>query len=662
MPKPRPWLLALALVALLPPRALPAEAAAGASLELEINEGRPIVSQGVEVLVAGATTAPYASAVSATLEGQPACTGRVERGGRFALRCPWALAEGSYSLEVVVQGPAGGEVRARQELWVTAKGRLPRRPLVAPPEGYQEPAQLENGDFLEMPDRWRIAPPPYEINARPSRFDPYNQNVLKGDYPIAGQDLFLVVTATADTLVDAFTLPTPSGASADRPGSLSFFGRDGQLLAAENVFFSADLFKGDTAFKPFVWRVKATLAGNLNYLATHENGLVEPDVREGTTRTDGRGSLQEAFVEAKLADLSPNYDFLSLRAGIQPFTSDFRGFVFSDTNLGVRLFGNSQSNRNQYNLAFFERLEKDTNSGLNTFELRDQQVAVANFYRQDFLRPGFTSLWSLHYLRDEASFRFDRNGFLARPDPLGSFTPHEVKATYLGWATFGHLGRLNVDSALYYAHGEDDLNPLAGRKVDIRAGMAALELSVDRDWWRPKLAFLYASGDAHPTDDKAEGFAAIFDNPQFAGGGFSFWNRLGLRLPATGVSLVSRGSLLPTIQSSKEEGQPNFVNPGLELLSLGLDAELTPKLKLVATANYLRFAETAPLELALFQAGIHREIGLDLSLGCRWRPLLNQNLVVVGGVAALLPGQGFTDLYEEDSALYAGFASLTLTF
>ena len=48
---------------------------------------------------------------------------------------------------------------------------------------------------------------------------------------------------------------------------------------------------------------------------------------------------------------------------------------------------------------------------------------------------------------------FDRNGFLARPDPVGSFTPHEVEAVYLGWTSFGHAGRINIDHALYFATG-----------------------------------------------------------------------------------------------------------------------------------------------------------------------------------------------------------------
>jgi hypothetical protein len=274
-------------------------------------------------------------------------------------------------------------------------------------------------------------------------------------------------------------------------------------------------------------------------------------------------------------------------------------------------------------------------------------------------------------LEDEATFVFDENGFLARPDPLGSFTPHEIEATYLGAALFGHVGRLNLDAALYYVTGDDSLNPIAGPDPDpsgsddavsIAAGMAALELSFDRDWFRPKLALLWASGDGDPTDRTARGFDAIFDNPSFAGGGFSFWNRLGIRLPATGVALVSRGSFLPAVKSSREEGQPNFVNPGLELVSAGVDLEVTPKLKAVATASYLRFAATEPLELVLFQAPIAAEIGWDLSLGARYRPLLNQNVVLVGGVSSLLPGAGFSDIYGDASALFAGFTNLILSF
>ena len=82
---------------------------------------------------------------------------------------------------------------------------------------------------------------------------------------------------------------------------------------------------------------------------------------------------------------------MSVRAGIQPFASDFRGFLFRDNNLGVRLFGTWGRNRNQWNLAYFDQLEKETNSELNLFERRKQRVLVANYYRQDFLTPATPS-------------------------------------------------------------------------------------------------------------------------------------------------------------------------------------------------------------------------------------------------------------------------------
>lgn len=554
--------------------------------------------------------------------------------------------------------------------------RLPRRPLGEAAPAYAEPPAPPTGeDFQEQTDRWRVTPPPYELNAAPAgRWDPYNQNVWKGDFPIRGDDLFLVLTGVSDTLFEGRTLPTPSGVSTAGE-SITFFGGDRQLFATQLVLVSADLFRGDTAFRPFDWRVKGTLAANLNYLDVEENAVVNPDVRRGTSRTDSHVSLEELFVEKKLADLSPAYDFVSVRAGIQPFTSDFRGFLFSDLDLGVRLFGNFDSNRWQANVAFFERLEKDTNSGLNTFARRKQQVAVANVYRQDFPRLGHTAELSLHYLRDGPSFHFDDNGFLARPDPVGDLTPHQVEVVYFGYAGAGHFGRVNVDSALYLAAGHDSLNPIAGRQlveqggelvfeeeVDVRAAMAALELSIDRDWYRPKVAVFYASGDDDLNDRDAEGFDAIGDRANFAGGGFSFWNRMAIKLAGTGVTLVNRGSLLPDLKTSREEGQPNFVNPGLRLVSVGLDAELTPKLKTIATANYVSFDQTEVVEGLLFQAPIDRELGWDVSVGARWRPYLNQNVVVLGGIAAFRPGRGFRQIFERKSELFHAFTTVTLTF
>ena len=118
-----------------------------------------------------------------------------------------------------------------------------------------------------------------------------------------------------------------------------------------------------------------------------------------------------------------------MRAGIQEFNTDFRGFLFVDEQPGVRFFGNLDSNRWQYNLAYFNLLEKNTNSGLNTFAPRHQQVIIANVYRQDFLFQGYTAQFSVHYNDDEASVHYDDNGFLVRPSPIGAVVSNNRSST-----------------------------------------------------------------------------------------------------------------------------------------------------------------------------------------------------------------------------------------
>src|SRR5207244_5970534 len=98
--------------------------------------------------------------------------------------------------------------------------------------------------------------------------------------------------------------------------------------------------------------LRVTPGVNANDLDAGNTGVVDVDVRQGTTRLDSQVSFQELFVEYHLGDLSPNYDFVSSRVGIQPFTSDFRGFIFSDDNLGGRLFGNLGSTRSQFNIVY----------------------------------------------------------------------------------------------------------------------------------------------------------------------------------------------------------------------------------------------------------------------------------------------------------------------
>jgi Carboxypeptidase regulatory-like domain len=548
---------------------------------------------------------------------------------------------------------------------------LGRQPEVEVPVETPSIPPLPRADqvFKPQPDRWDVQMPKWDRYGRGGEvpyvkgrwWDPFDRNKLKGDQPIIGQRVFLNVSASSDTFFDGRCLPTPSNVSAAQPGSSAFFGRCQQAFLTQTFRFTFDLFRGDASFRPVDWRIRITPAVNVNYLDVRELGVVNIDVRQGTTRLDSHFGLQEAFAEVKLHDLSNNFDFVSVRAGIQDFNSDFRGFIFVDEQPAVRVFGNLDSNRYEYNLAYFHQLEKDTNSDLNSFERRHQQVIIANLYRQDFLFKGYTAQFSVHYDKDDATFHFDKNDFLVRPAPIGVFQPHSVHAVYLGWTGNGHIGDINVSHAFYEALGNDSLNPLAGRPVTIDAQMAALELSVDKDWVRYKTSVFYASGDGDARGGRARGFDSIDDFPEFAGGIFSLWNREGIKLTGSGVLLTTPDSLLPSLRSSKEEGQANFVNPGILLVNAGANFEVTPKLRSFVNVNYLRFERTEPLEVLLFQESIHHSIGWDYSVGFRYRPPLTENIILTGGVSGLTPGQGFHDIYT-GRTLFSIFGDLRFVF
>lgn len=536
--------------------------------------------------------------------------------------------------------------------------------------------------FNVVPNRWALNQPDYcrypqkgeYLYTKPHWYDPFNRNRLKGDEPIwptvLGQQIFLNITASSETFFDGRRVPSPSGVSAAQPGSSGFFGRGEQAFFDQTLRFSFDLFHGDASFKPVDWRIRITPQISLNDLDVRELGIVSPDVRHGTNRFDDHLGLQEAFVEVKLHDLSDNYDFISARAGIQQFNADFRGFLFVDEQPGLRIFGSLHSDRIEYNAAYFQLLEKNTNSGLNTFERRHQQVVIGNVYLQDFFFPGYTAEFVAAWNKDDPSVHYDDNGFLVRPAPIGNIVnqgpgggplAHGIRAGYFGWLGSGHIRRINLTHALYQAVGEDTFNPIPGRRVTVNAQMAAVELSYDRDWIRYRVSTFYTSGDANPRDGRARGFDSIVDLPNFAGGIFSFWNREAIRLLGSGVSLTTDGSLIPSLRSTKEEGQANFVNPGIFLANAGADFDITPKLKGFANFNYLRFERTEALEYLLFESPIRHSIGEDFGIGLTYRPPLSENIVLTGGASALQPGEGFKDIYTSRT-LFSLFGSVKFTF
>ncbi|WP_375195943.1 hypothetical protein [Sphingobium sp.] len=535
-------------------------------------------------------------------------------------------------------------------------------------------------DQVPIPDRWRLIESLGVVKER--WFDPYGQNTLKGDrpinrekvkwLPIKGDDWFFVANAVSDTVLEPRTFPIPVGVqTTERPGSIDVFGKDASYVLSQTFIGGVALIKGATAFKPPEIEYRLTLALNVNHADVPERRVLFVEPSRPSRRTDHFLGVQEAFVDYHLANTSDRYDFRSVRVGIQPFQSDFRGFLFNDQQLGIRLFGNRDNNRFQFNLAAFWRLEKDTNSGLNSVvqSPRNDWLFIANLYRQDFLIPGLTSQVTAVYNmnREKHDVEIDDNGFPVRPALLGDLRGREYDVVYLGYNADGRIGRMNLTASLYGALGEDRNSFFTSKPAQIRAFFAAAEASYDKDWMRFRLSGLYASGDGDPYDNRENGFDAIFENPVFAGADTSYWIRQSIPFAGGGrvIGISGRNGILNSLRSSKEQGQSNFNNPGTILLGAGADFDLMPELRLSANANHLWFQNTATLQALRNEGSIPRSIGWDLSTAAIWRPRATQNIVFRLSGATLLPGAGFRDLFtnsEGNREYYSVLANLILSY
>ncbi|AKM10130.1 hypothetical protein [Croceicoccus naphthovorans] len=567
-----------------------------------------------------------------------------------------------------------------------------------PPEAFYTKYDGSEGDLtldVALPDRARITSTlcpaggdttiytlyPNLRSLCRSKLDPFHHNLLKGDRPLGkgrpgflkGEDWYLILTGISDTVVEPRSFPIPVGVqTTSDPDRLDVFGRSDSLVLAQTFIAGVSLLKGMTAFKPPAVEYRLTLAGQYNYVDVPERRVLEVEPSEDSERHDMFVGVQEAFVDYHLARFdSKRYDFFSVRAGIQPWQSDFRGFLFQDNQLGIRFFGNRDNNRWQFNAAAFWRVEKDTNSGLNdiTQSPRDDYVFTANVYRQDFPVVGMTSQLSVTYNmnREAGDIEVDKNGFPVRPALLGNLRGRDYDVVYFGHAMDGHFGRVNLTTQLYGAFGEDRNDIFTDGESRIQAFFAAAEASYDVNWLRFRLSGLYASGDGDPYDGKEKGFDAIFENPVFAGADTSYWIRQTIPFAGGGraIGVNGRNGILNSLRSSKEQGQSNFNNPGTILVGAGVDADLTPDVRVSANWNHLWFDKTDVVQVLRSEGSIPTSIGHDISVAGIWRPWANQNAVLRLSGAVFDPSAGFGDLFVaegRDDRFYSILANATFAF
>jgi hypothetical protein len=502
----------------------------------------------------------------------------------------------------------------------------PARVLAQPPAGEsrQGPAATPL-DIEPALNRWRVLEPlGIGERARNPLYDPYNPNVLKGDYPLIGDKVFFAATGVLDMFLDFkrnldFT---------PRIGNVFFDEHNevGQLTGTA----AFEIFHGDTVFAPKDWAIRATPI--MRFRCGDRNAVDEgcgEDVR-----------LLEGFGEVKLFEIGTTFDATSLRAGLQIFNSDFFGLIYNDVQPGVRIFSEIARNQFKVNLAGFDRLNKEKLSGLNEWKRREHQVFVASLQWDDFLVPGFNILPNVVVNIDDR------------------VVGDTLTAYYVGFTTNGRLGRFNVNTAAYYVFGDSAQNTPSRRSEDISAGMALAQVAYPIGWVAPRLAAAWASGDHDPTDGKATGFDSVFDNVAFGGGQFSYL--YGEKIQFGNATVLRGNSVFPSLRGANATSQ--YVNPGVIAINPGIDMVLTPKLLLELNVNYARFDHTSSLRGLAGGRHVSADIGYEGNGGITYRPFLNEQVILFLGGGVFFPGEGVRDVFGSDKAVYKAIARTVLVF
>jgi hypothetical protein len=473
--------------------------------------------------------------------------------------------------------------------------------------------------------------PEYTFNP----FDPYHQNTLKADYPMAG-DWFIQVNA----------LNTDIYKSRSNLDFRNVF--PGQTFNSHNNFFNENVFYG------LELRHHADVFVPSNF-KLHLDGVFDhkQDANAVNSGDFNNSHVFDAFVDIHLFDAGQdNFDLTFLRAGIQAFQSDFHGLIFNDEGLGGRIFGEFLKNRLRYDVVYLKLFQKDAVSGFIDFSKPSRhQVGIARFTWEDFLVKGWNSEWSVHF----------------------NYDPRDIKATghiaglntvYFGNTMNGHLGRWIFNPAVYGVAGKAD-HVVAGAPVrhDVAAWMGLVDLEYPLDYVKFRLGYSYVSGDGHPNDTKDTGFDSISDAVQLFGGPISYF--VGEDIKFGAGDLVRANSFYPSLRAGNAPA--NYINPGLQLMNAGMDVTFSPRVQMALNANYTRFNNTGsfPTATAVNANILHKDGGIEGNAFIRIKPFLhqiNQNVVLDLGVSALHPLQGLQDMFQTDKTVYSTFVALRLVY
>ena len=391
----------------------------------------------------------------------------------FSLGIPFAVGAESEQTENLLEAVCPKSVLSEPRRRPGGSPRLRYQAPACHPDQLATPHAEGFNDLTPVPDRWRIVEAlGYPVNW----LDPYHgSNPLKGDRPVFGEDWFISLKASSSSILEPRRLPVASEINNTFGGRETIINTRDEFFFNQNFIFDTVLYKGDTVFRPPDFQFRFTPV--INYNQTSGDGHSHESLF----------AVQALYVEKHLRDVSDHYDFDSIRVGIQPFTSDFRGFLLLDQQLGVRLFGTRNNNIFQYNLAWLRRLRKN-NTNLNDLGkgLPDNDVFLANLYWQDLFKLGFTSQFFVAYNRnrEEGTRIIADQSTLGRPATFQENARHDYDVVYLGYNGDGHFGRVNFTGSTYYVLGKESNSLFVDSKTDVIALFLDCEISMYFDWFR----------------------------------------------------------------------------------------------------------------------------------------------------------------------------------
>lgn len=550
---------------------------------------------------------------------------------------------------VVTQSPTGaGTGSGTQTSQPTAQqetshpqGKGPFASQQPQPAGADKPPKIKKTPVSTVDTRWRTntleGVPQFGYHL----WDTYNQNRIKGDYPLAGKwfsetDVFQNLVFKERRNIDFTSNPTLAGQI--EAGTLHFFSHNN--FVDENVIFGTELRHNDDRFFPSDFRI-------------HVDGSVDwkhqPTAFDN--KSEGHAQVFDAFSDIQLHNFgNVNFNQMFLRGGLQFFKSDFHGLIFNDVGFGGRIFGNSLSNRLRYDIVALKLFQKDAVSGFIDFTKPSEHVVVIpHFVWEDFLVTGWNSEWSVHWNHDPRKIGHDNANQL------------NLDTYYVGTTLSGNLGRFIFNPAIYGVFGNvQHFNDGDKVRHDVRAFTGVLDLEYPFDFWKFRVGFVYASGESGKsaaTSKTDTGFDAISDAVQLFGGPIDYWTGEDIKFGKG--DFVRANSLFPTLRGAN--AQANYVNPGLSMTNLGFDVTVTPRVFLSFNANWLYFNDTGSYPIGIGGGNTaltvinHNNAGVEENIFIRWKPFLHQIndfVILDAGFGVLQPLPGLRDAFGSSRPVY----------